>query len=123
MKLTPRQADRLWGETGPYSHANLIIQTRILDDRVSRIFLIVEAEINPFTFELIKKHKARFSDDLKITQLLEHAEYRSPDFGYVVSAFEEEYVNDDVMRKAREHLKYVTEILITMHKFVMDNID
>ena len=59
MKLTPKQIDGLWGETGPYSQANLIIQTRILDDRISRVFLVVEADINPLTYELIKKHQAQ----------------------------------------------------------------
>ena len=74
MNLTQKQKDRLWGVNGPYSQANLIIQTRILDDKVSRIFLSVEAEINPLTFELLEKHRAQFIDDQKILQLLDCAE-------------------------------------------------
>ena len=31
MQLTPKQIDELWGETGPYSQVQLIIETRILD--------------------------------------------------------------------------------------------
>lgn len=29
MKLTKKQQDELWGGEGPYSEANIIIQTRI----------------------------------------------------------------------------------------------
>ena len=120
MKLTQKQIDKLWGETGPYSQANLTIQTRILDDSISRIFLVVEADINPLTYELIKKHRTQFVDDQKILQLLDYAEYRGQEFGYVVSAFEAEYRNESVMREAQERLKYVIGTLIRMHKFVMD---
>ncbi len=120
MKLTPKQIDKLWGETGPYSQANLIIQTRILDDRISRVFLIVEADINPLTYELVKKHWAQFAGDPKILQLLDHADYRGQEFGYVVMAFEAEYKNESVMREVQERLKYTIETLIKMHKFVMD---
>lgn len=119
MKLTQQQVDRLWGETGPYSQTNLTIQTRILNDTISRVFLIVEVDINPLTYELVKKHRAQFSDDSKILQLLDHAEYRGQEFGYVASAFEAEYKNESVMREAQERLKYTIETLIKMHKFVM----
>lgn len=120
MKLTQKQIDKMWGETGPYSQANLIIQTRVLDDKISRVFLVVEADINPLTYELIKKHRAQFANDPKILQLLEHAEYRGQEFGYVTSAFEAEYKNESIMREAQERLKYTIETLIKMHKFVMD---
>jgi len=120
MKPTQKQIDKLWGETGPYSQANLIIQTRILDDSISRVFLVVEAEINPLTYELVKKHWAKFSNDQKILQLLDYAEYRGQEFGYVTSAFEAEYKNESVMREAQERLKYTIETLIKMHEFVMN---
>src|SRR3989344_9237901 len=119
MKLTPKQINKLWGETGPYSQANLTVQTRILDDKISRTFLVVEADINPLTYELVKKHRAQFTDDPKILQLLDHAEYRGQEFGYVTSAFEAEYKNESVMREAQERLKYTIETLIKMHEFVM----
>lgn len=119
MTRTMKQADKLWGVNGPYSQANLTTQVRILDDRISRIFLVVEADINPLTYELIKKHRAKFTDDPKILQLLDHAEYRGQEFGYVVSSFEAEYTNEDVMREAQERLNYTIETLIKMHKFVM----
>ena len=120
MRLSQKQIDELWGETGPYSQANLIIQTRVLDDSISRVFVVVEADINPFTFRTIQKHRDEFSNDPKILQLLDHAEYRDQKFGYSISAFEAEYKNKSVMREAQEHLKYTIEALIKMHKFVMD---
>lgn len=123
MKLTPKQIDKLWGEMGPYSQANLIIQTRILDDRISRVFLVIEADINPLTYELVKKYRMQFSDDPKILQLLDHADYRGQEFGYVVSAFEAEYKNESVMNEAQERLKYTIETLIKMHRFVMSLIN
>jgi len=123
MKLTPKQINELWGETGPYSQANLIIQTRILNDKISRVFLAIEADINPLTHKLVKKHRAKFLDDPKVLQLLDRAEYRGQEFGYVVSAFETEYKDESVMREAQERLKYTIETLIKMHRFVMGLIE
>lgn len=120
MKLSEEQITKLWGETGPYSQANLVIQTRILDDKVSRVFLVVEAEINPLTYELVKKHKSKFQDDIKIMQLLKNAEYRGLAFGYVAGAFEAEYRDENVMQEAQMRLTYTKETIIKMHKFVMD---
>ncbi|MBI2634831.1 hypothetical protein HYW82_04155 [Candidatus Peregrinibacteria bacterium] len=56
MKLTQKQRDQLWGEHGPYSEAKLITETRILDDQVSRVFVVVEVAINPLTYEIIGKN-------------------------------------------------------------------
>ena len=55
MKLTKIQSDKLWGEDGPYSEVHLIIETRILDDKVTRKFIIVEQNINPLSFEILKR--------------------------------------------------------------------
>ena len=70
MKITKKQRDKLWGETGPYSQANLTIQTRILDDKISRVFLVIEADINPLTYEIVKQNRSKFKDDIMIQQLL-----------------------------------------------------
>lgn len=118
-KLTPKDYERMWGEDGPYSQVNLIEQTRILDNRVSRIFLVVEAEINPFTFEYIEKHRRRFEHDEAILQLLDHAEY-SGDFGYIVSAGEVELSDEESRRFARKQADMTTQTLIRMHKFVIE---
>lgn len=117
IKLTPKDFKQMWGGDGPYSQVNLIEQTRILDDSVSRIFLVVEAEINPFTFEYISKNRNKFLNDEPILQLLDHAEYRG-DFGYVVSAGEVELSDEESKRFARKQAKMTTETLIRMHEFV-----
>ena len=122
-KLSKRQIDLLWGggKEGPYSQVNLTKQIRIMDDSISRTFLVVEAEINPTTFEMVDENRYgdEFKDDAIIQQLLDGAEYRGPEFGYVASAFEKEYVNDEVMLQAEASLKYTRECIIRMHKFVM----
>jgi len=123
MKLSKNQIDKLWGETGPYSQVNLVIQTRILDDKVSHIFLVVEAEINPLTFELVKKHREHFRNDIKIMQLLDNAKYRGLPFGYVACAFEVQYIDESVMEEAQRGLAYTKETIIKMHKFVMNLLD
>jgi len=125
QKLTKKQKDLLWngGGRGPYSQVNLIIQVRILDDSVSRIFLVVEAEINPTTFEIVKSNRYddEFKDVIMIQQLLDKAEYRGPQFGYVVAAFEEECKNNEVLARAEYALKYTQESIVKMHKYVMEN--
>lgn len=123
MKITKKQRDKLWGETGPYSQANLTIQTRILDDKISRVFLVVEADINPLTYEIVKQNRSQFKNDIMIQQLLDHAEYRGQQFGYVVSAFEEEFTDKSVWSEAQQRLEYTKDNLIKMHKFVMDLLD
>lgn len=119
-KLTHRQRDQLWGETGPYSQAQLIFETRILDDHVTRTFLIVEVDINPFTFALVKKHRKQFKNDEPVLQLIDHADYRGQSFGYVSSSFHEEYKDESVLLDAQRHLDYSRETIIRMHRFVMD---
>ena len=118
-KLTPKDYERMWGEDGPYSQVRLCEESRILDDSVSRIFLVVEAEINPFTFEYIQKHRQRFTNDDPILQLLGHAEYRGK-FGYVVSAGEVELQDEESRRFARKQADMTIQTLIRMHKFVID---
>jgi len=115
----------LWGEKGPYSQANLIKQVRILDDRVSRIFLVVEVDINPTTFEMVKKYREsdEFKNNTIIQQLLDRAEYRGPHFGYVSMAFEAEYTDESALLSADSALKYSQDAIIRMHKFVMGKIN
>lgn len=121
-KLTQKQRDELWGEVGPYSEACLIIETRILDSSVSRVFLNVEVHINPFTYTFIKQHREEFADDLMIQQLLDHSEFRGQSHGYITSAFQDEYTDDDIMKEAKLHLEYAKSTIIKMHTFVMDAI-
>jgi len=122
-KLTIKQKDLLWSGDGkgPYSQVNLKRQVRILDNSISRIFLVVETEINPTTFEIVKnnRNEDEFKNDIKIQQLLDHAEYRGLQFGYVAVAFEEEFTNNEIMSRAEHALKYTQESIIKMHDYVM----
>jgi hypothetical protein len=112
----------MWGEDGPYSQVNVIEQIRILDGGVSRIFLVVEAEINPFTFECAAKHRKHFLSDEPVLQLLAHAENRGK-FGYVVSAGEVELQGDESRAWARRQADMVVQTIIRLHSFVMDMYD
>lgn len=116
-KLNKKEIDKLWGE-GPYSEVSLNIQTRILDDSVSRIFLEVEVCVNPYTFELVKKYRKLFTDDPMIQDILDHSDYRGQSFGYVSCSFSEEY-KKDLLEEANLHLKYSESTVIKMHKFVL----
>jgi len=124
-KLTKKQIDMLWGGggNGPYSQANLTKEVRILDNKVSRIFLIVEVEINPTTFELIKRYRddKDFKDDMAIQQLLNYSDFRGPEFGYVSMVFEREYTDETVLMEAEIVLRYTQETIIKMHEFIMNN--
>lgn len=118
-KLTQKDYDRMWGECGPYSQVRLCEETRILDDSVSRVFLVVEAEINPFTFEYVRKHRQQFAQDEAVLQLLDHAEYRG-EFGYVVSAGEAELRDEESIKFARKQADMTIQLLIRIHSFVME---
>lgn len=120
MKLTQKQRDQLWGESGPYSEVKLSIETRILDDHVSRIFILVEVAINPLTYEIISKNIKQFENDSMIKQLIEYSENRGQSFGFVSMAFIEEYRDESVMQKAQKAVEYSNATIIKMHKFVMD---
>ena len=72
MDLTDKQTAELWGEDGPYSEARFIIEHRILDDSVSRIFLRVEVNVNPFTYKIIKKHRKEFINDEEVQKILDN---------------------------------------------------
>jgi len=118
-KLKPADYEKMWGEEGPYSQVRLCEEIRILDDSVSRVFLVVEAEINPFTFGYVEKHREKFEGDEAVLQLLDHAEDRGK-FGYVVGAGEVEVGDEDAKQFAREQAEMTTQTLIRMHKFVID---
>ncbi len=113
----------MWGETGPYSEVNIITQHRILDNSVSRVFVEVEVSINPFTYEMIKKNRKEFKDDPMIQQLLDHAEFRGQAHGYISCAFRDEYTDESVMEKAKEHFKYAEKTIIKMHRYVLNYLD
>lgn len=123
MKLSKQQQSDLWGERGPYSEAKIKIETRILDDSVSRVMVEVEANINPLTFKIVKSARKVFSNDMHLQQLLDHAKYMGKNYGYVVSAFCMEYTDESVMEEAERRMKYVKETIIKMHEYTMDLLD
>jgi len=122
MKLTQKQRDKLWTDNGPYSEVHLIIETRILDDHEARKFVIVELNINPLSFEIIKKNRLQFEDDVTIQEIIAHAEYRGQPFGYVVCAFMCEYRDSTVLLEAERCVEYSKATLIKIHKYVMDSL-
>jgi len=126
MNLTGKQIAELWGEEGPYSEARYIIEHRILDDSVSRIFLRVEVNINPFTFKNIKKNRKEFIDDRMVQELLNNAEYLGLKDGYLSTAFQGKFLVDDdseVINEAKKIIEEVKQAVIRMHKYVIKIID
>lgn len=120
MKLTKSQREKLWGETGPYSEVHLTRETRILDDRVSRIFISVNVHVNPLTYELIKNNRDQFEDDLRIQQLIDQSEYWGLKDGYVSCAFLKEFIDKEVMKEAEVAVEYSKQTIIKIHKFMLD---
>lgn len=126
MNLTEKQIAELWGEEGPYSEARYIIEHRILDDSVSRIFLRVEVNINPFTFKIIKKNRKEFINDNMVQELLNNAEYLGFKDGYLSTAFQGKFLVDDdseVIKEAKKIIEEVKQAVIRMHKYVIKLID
>ena len=116
-----------WGETGPYSEAKMILNTRILDDGISRVTVEIDGNINPTTFKIVKKNKKVFAKDPVIIDLLESARYEGTDWGYHVSLGYEELRTDEdgekVMDRARNKLQILKDAIIRMHEFVLDYLD
>lgn len=130
MKLTEKQREKLWGESGPYSQVNLKIENRILDDSLSRVFVMVETEINPLTFELMKKNREKFKKNKMIQGILDNSEYQGEGYGYVSIAYQEEllqegdmHANDKPIKIAHEILAVAQKSVIEMHEFVMGLIE
>jgi hypothetical protein len=120
-KLTESERDMLWGETGPYSEAKIVIETRILDDRISRVMIEVRGNINPTTFRIVKNNWDEFQGDEIIKGLIGSAKYRGKKYGYEISTGAIEYDGDkELMKDAKNKLKYTEEALIRMHKFAME---
>ena len=127
MKLTKKQREKLWGETGPYSQVNLKIENRILDDSLSRVFVIVETEVNPLTFELVKKHRDKFKKNKMIQGILDHSDFQGESYGYVSYAYREELmqegdmdVNNKPLEIAHKVLAVAQRSIIEMHEFVLE---
>lgn len=126
MDLTAKQTAELWGEDGPYSEARYLIEHRILDDSVSRIFLRVEVNINPFTYKIVKKNRKEFTKDEMIQRILDNSRYLGFKDGYISIPFEAKFMVDDdavVVKEAREVLEETKQAVIRMHKYVIKKIN
>ncbi len=113
----------LWGRSGPYSEAKIIINARILDDSVSRVMVEVEGNINPTTFKIIAKNRKKFLDDQMICEILDTAVYQDEKFGYLIAASYEEYDGPASMARAQVRVDYMKKAIIRMHHFVLKNVE
>lgn len=120
-KISKKDIKNLWGGEGPYSEVNFIEQNRILDDGVSRIFLFVEAKINPFTFEYILKNRSKYLNDNRLQVFLDNAEYRGPYEGYVNTSPEEEFVDKDSFELVRVYKTEAINLILKMHNIVLND--
>ena len=118
-KLTKRDQKRMWGDDKPYSQTYLKEEVRILGASISRIFFVVDAEINPLTFECVLKHKKDFKDDPQVLDLLAHAEYQGEEFGYVVSAGAIPVTEEGAFDTAQARRAVLTDVLLRMHAYTM----
>jgi hypothetical protein len=119
-KLTQKQLTDLWGDGGPYSQVNLIEEERVLDDGVSRVFLRVEADINPTTFRIVKKNLADFKDDEEVQAVMAISEYTGLKDGYRCYFFNQQIVDEKEDRAfARPILNKACETVLRMHKYVI----
>ena len=118
-RLTQSDRDRMWGEEGPYSETNIKTQSRILGVSVSRVFLVAEAYINPFTFEYVAKNLKSFPADHPVHNLIKNASYEGGSYGYVVQAGQEEFIDQRALRLVHGYMETLTSIVIEMHEFVI----
>lgn len=125
MDLTAKQTAELWGEDAPYSEARYLIEHRILDDSVSRVFLRVEVNINPFTYKIVKKNRKEFINDKMVQKILDNSRYLGFENGYIAVPFESKFMVDDfvVIKEAREILEETKQAVIRMHKYLIKMIN
>lgn len=119
-KLTLKQMKEMWGNDGPYSQVQLITEERLLDDSVSRVFIIVSVNINPFTFKYVKKHAKKFANNEIVQGILNVSEYAGIKHGYTCYSFQTEYFDERVMKVAKQVLEKTRNAVLQMHKFVIE---
>lgn len=112
----------LWGECGPYSQANLVLQDRVLDNFINRRFAYVELEINPYTFRLVKKHKKEFKHNSLVDHIIKRAQYRGDERGYIAGVVIKEIISEEDMVEVTMAMEVAQKTLIEMHEFVMDKL-
>jgi hypothetical protein len=83
---------------------------------------MVEVNINPFTYKLIKKHRNKFIDDSMIQCLLDNTEYLGQADGYLSVSFQGRFSSDNdvkAMAETREALQETKRAVIKMHQYVI----
>ena len=116
----------LWSDGGPYSQAYLKIERRILDDKMARTFLQIEAQINPYTYKLIKKHIKYFKDNNIITSIIKTGRDFGWEQGFIALPFQIEISGwptrieeDHLFVEANRMLEKTEKAIIEMHSFVI----
>ena len=117
-QLTPQEATGLWGDGGPYSQVQVVREIRILDNSVSRTFYRVTANINPTSFQIMKKLKGQIRDEV-ILGCLAQAKFTSREEGYVWHVYGEP---SDRPHAANRVAKLATAAIIHMHQLVMQEL-
>ena len=118
-RLSKKDFADMWGDEGPYSEVRLVEQARLLDDSISRVFIVAEASINPFTFNYVLKHRHKFSEDESIQDLLNHADYRGYPDGYIVCAGQEELIDKKSFERVSMYREILIKEVLKMHEFVI----
>jgi hypothetical protein len=123
IKLTKKEEDLLWGDGGPYSEVQIVINMEILDDSVSRLMVEVEGYINPTTFRFVEANKEYFKNDPVILDMLEKAHFDDDESGYHLAIGEPEELtvpNSEVFFRAVKKQQYLKNSILKMHSFVME---
>ena len=115
MEMTPDRMDGLWGDEGPYSQVQVVREVRILDDRVSRTFFYVKANVNPTTYDTLKAMEARIEDG-EIRGFLSEATFVSDEDGYEWTVYGQKALSP---RGANRAADQATQAIIRMHQLVM----
>lgn len=117
IKINKRDIERLWGDGGPYSQVQVVKEFRVLDDGISRVKYNVYANINPATYEILKKGKSIIKDK-DILKILNESEYKNEEEGYIWSVChgldkpeEADYVAEQAVHAVIEAHKLVINIL------------
>lgn len=114
MELDKKTSDELWGEDTPYSQVQIVRETRILGDKVTRTLYYVYASINPTTYKTLKRNEKKIKEPF-IHNFLNNAEYISKEEGYRWYIYSKETNNP---RQANKVAKELTELVISMHQKV-----
>lgn len=119
MAITPAQMEGLWGDGGPYSHVHITRELRILDDRVSRTFFYVKANVNPTTYATLRAMGAQIHDP-EILAFLQQATFVSEEEGYEWAVYAKEAATAGGANRVADRIR---DAIIRMHHLVMEALE